>query len=120
MMGRKRKYQSDLKQYKISIKLSEKDMERLNHEIEVTNTTVSSYVRELIRTGGSVDTKFPEDRAKLIRQISGIATNINQIAKIANTQGHIYLSDIQEVKEELEQIKKLLREVTELWRLQKS
>ena len=43
----------------------------------------SKYVRELILHGG-VDATHAEDRKNLIRQISGIATNINQMAKRCN------------------------------------
>ena len=38
-------------------------------------------IRELIRTGGNIDTSYPEDRAKIIRVIAGIANNINQVVK---------------------------------------
>lgn len=55
MADGKRKYKSDRKDYKISVKLSEKDMELLNREVEKTHTTMSCYIRELIRTGGNVD-----------------------------------------------------------------
>lgn len=39
MADGKRKYKSDSKDYKISVKLSEKDMELLNREVEKTHTT---------------------------------------------------------------------------------
>ena len=48
----------------------------------------SKYLRELIIHGG-VDSTHAEDRRNLIRQISGIATNINQMAKVANTHGDL-------------------------------
>lgn len=41
----------------------------------------SKYLRELIVHGG-VDATHAEDRRNLIRQISGIATNINQMQSI--------------------------------------
>lgn len=44
------------------------------------------------------------------RQISGIATNINQIATRVNSTGNIYAEDLQEIREELQ----------ELWQLQVS
>lgn len=42
------------------------------------------------------------------RQISGIATNINQIATRVNSTGNLYAEDFQEIREELQ----------ELWQLQ--
>ena len=120
MADGKRKYKSDSKDYKISFKLSEKDMELLNREVEKTHTTMSCYIRELIRTGGSVDMQFPADRAKLIRVVSGIANNINQAVKLGNTQGKLYFADIMELQSDLNEVKRLFGEVLEKWQLQKS
>lgn len=113
MADGKRKYKSDSKDYKISVKLSEKDMELLNREVEKTHTTMSCYIRELIRTGGSVDMQFPADRAKLIRVVSGIANNINQAVKLGNTQGKLYFADIMELQSDLNEVKRLFGEVLE-------
>lgn len=44
------------------------------------------------------------------RQISGIATNINQIATRVNSTGNLYAEDLQEIRKELQ----------ELWQLQVS
>ena len=44
------------------------------------------------------------------RQIAGIATNINQIATRVNSTGNLYAEDLQEIREELQ----------ELWQLQVS
>lgn len=119
MADGKRKYKSDRKDYKISVKLSEKDMELLNREVEKTHTTMSCYIRELIRTGGSVDMQFPADRAKLIRVVSGIANNINQAVKLGNTQGKLYFADIMELQSDLDEVKRLFWEVLEKWQITK-
>ena len=77
MADGKRRYKSDRKDYKISVKLSEKDMDILKAALKRTGMTASAYIRELIRTGGNIDTGYPEDRARVIRVIAGIANNIN-------------------------------------------
>ena len=76
MADGKRRYKSDRKDYKISVKLSEKDMDILKAALKRTGMTASAYIRELIRTGGNIDTSYPEDRAKIIRVIAGIANNV--------------------------------------------
>ena len=63
MADGKRRYKSDRKDYKISVKLSEKDMDILKVALKRTGMTASAYIRELIRTGGNIDTSYPEDRA---------------------------------------------------------
>ena len=118
MADGKRRYKSDRKDYKISVKLSEKDMDILNEAVRKSGKTVSEYVRELIRLGGNVDFKYPEDRARAIRIFSGIANNINQAVRLGNAQGELYFSDIDKLQGNLNEIKSLFGEVLETWRLQ--
>ena len=120
MADGKRRYKSDRKDYKISVKLSEKDMDILNEAVRKSGKTVSEYVRELIRLGGNVDFKYPEDRARAIRIFSGIANNINQAVRLGNAQGELYFSDIDKLQGNLNEIKTLFGEVLETWRLQRS
>ena len=77
-------------------------------------------IRELIRTGGTIDTSYPEDRAKIIRVIAGIANNINQAVKLGNSQGRLYYSDIDKLQSSMDEVKKTFGEVLEVWRLQRS
>ena len=76
---------------------------------------ISEYLRNLVRGGGNMDASFATDRGNFIRQITGIATNVNQIAKVVNTQGFAYSSDINGIKRELEDIKRLMQEVLVTW-----
>lgn len=66
------------------------------------------------------DTSYPEDRAKIIRVIAGIANNINQVVKLGNSQGRLYYSDIDKLQNSLDDVKKTFGEVLEVWRLQRS
>ena len=116
----KKKYYSDLKEYKISFKLSEEDYRKLEHDVKEAGVDRSKYLRALVQGAGGIDKTFPADRANIIRQITGIAVNINQVAKIANSQGRIYFSDMDKLQILLGEIKSLLKEVLETWQLRKS
>lgn len=116
--GRK-KYQSDLKEYKVSFKLSEADYKKLEQDAKQSGVDRSKYLRALVQGAGGIDKDFPMDRANLIRQITGIATNVNQIAKYANSQGVIFFSEMDKLQVLLQEIKQLLKEVLEVWRLRK-
>ena len=113
MVDGKRRYKSDRKDHKVSVKLSEKDMDILKAALNRTGMTASAYIRELIRTGGNIDTRA-------IRIIAGIANNINQAVKLGNSQGKLYYSDIDKLQGSLDDIKKTFGEVLEVWRLQRS
>lgn len=117
MVDGKRRYKSDRKDHKVSVKLSEKDMDILKAALKRTGMTASAYIRELIRTGGNIDTNYPEDRARVIRVI---ANNINQAVKLGNSQGRLYYSDIDKLQNSLDDVKKTFGEVLEVWRLQRS
>lgn len=120
MADGKRRYKSDRKDYKVSVKLSEKDMDILNTALKRTGMTMSAYIRELIRTEGNIDNSYPDDRARVIRIVAGIANNIKQMAKLANTKGDIYFRDIDRLQDSLNDVKKAFGEVLEIWRLQRS
>lgn len=97
MADGKRRYKSDRKDYKVSVKLSEKDMDILKAALKRTGMTAS-----------------------VIRVIAGIANNINQAVKLGNSQGKLYYSDIDKLQSSLDDVKKTFGEVLEIWRLQRS
>ena len=70
--------------------------------------TPSAYIRTRLLEGGNVDTTIHDDRQKLLYELSAIGNNINQIARMANTNVFISKSDVQDVKEQLRQIQQLL------------
>lgn len=112
--GNKR-YKSDKKAYKVSFKLSETELLKLEADAKKAGKNRSEYLRELVKNSKGVDTTFAADRSTFIRQITGIATNVNQIAKVVNTQGFAYSSDINGIKRNLEDIKRLMQEVLVTW-----
>ena len=112
--GNKR-YKSDKKVYKVSLKLSEPELFKLESDAKKAGKNRSEYLRELVKNSKGVDTTFAADRSSFIRQITGIATNVNQIAKVVNTQRFAYSSDINGIKRDLEDIKRLMQEVLVTW-----
>ena len=112
--GNKR-YKSDKKVYKVSFKLSETELLKLESDAKKAGKNRSEYLRELVKNSKGVDTTFAADRSTFIRQITGIATNVNQIAKVVNTRGFVYSSDINGIKRDLEDIKRLMQEVLVTW-----
>lgn len=115
-----RKYKSDIKNRKVSVKLSESDYEKLCTDAGNVGLNISEYMRELISSGGKVDTTYADDRAKLIRQVVGIATNVNQLAKRVNENGRVYYSDILNMQDYLKEVQHSMSEVLKVWQLQKS
>lgn len=120
MADGKRKYCSNKKESKVTFKLSENDYLKLMEDAKEAGVDKSKYLRALVRSGGKIDFTFPKDRTNLIRQITGIATNINQITKMANMMSYVPFKDLKDIKEALLEIQRLLREVLLVWQSQKS
>lgn len=51
------------------------------------------------------------DMTELLKQVRGIATNVNQVAYRANSTGNIYGNDIVDMKERLDDIWQLLQSI---------
>lgn len=110
-----RRYKSEKKDYKISFKLSESELIKLESDAKKAGKNRSEYLRELVKNSKGVDTTFVADRSSFIRQMTGIATNVNQIARVVNTQGYAYTSDINRLRQDLDDIKRLMQEVLTTW-----
>ena len=95
-----------------TFRLSEYELRKLQEGAEASGMNESKYVRELILHGG-VDATHAEDRRNLIRQISGIATNINQMAKRCNETKWITNMNVNDMTQALEEVLKLLKQLLE-------
>ncbi len=92
----------------MSIRESERERRQIEEKAMATGLATSAYIRTMALDGGNVDTTIHEDRQKLMHELSAIGNNINQIARMANTNLFISKSDVQDVKEQLRQIQRLL------------
>lgn len=95
---------------KISVRLNEEEYIHLKRQSETAGLKMEPLVRQLI-LGWDVKPRPPENLAALLRQMSAIGNNINQIAKVANSAHFVRSEDIeaiQKMQDELWQsIKKL-------------
>ena len=98
-----------------TIRLSDEEREQAEYDAAANGMKLSDYVRYLILHGGCVDTTMTIDRRNIIRQISGLCNNYNQMTKTANGCGYVFDSTMRRGNELIGQIKELLREVTTKW-----
>lgn len=98
MTNGKRKYLSYKRDCHVSLKLSEEDFLKLESDAKSAGMNRSKYLRALIQNTKGIDPTFVADRAQLIRKVSGVSNNVKQMANLANAQGQIYFSAIQEAR----------------------
>lgn len=91
----------------INLKLIPKDYNSMKEKAEKLGMTPTEYARELTLKG-SIKSRFTLEELDLIRQLAGMANNLNQIAKQANKSG--FSNSAMEVMIINEKIKKLLHD----------
>ena len=70
----------------INLKLTEEDLKKVRGRAEKLGLKVTQYARQMV-LNGRVKSRFTLEELDLIRKLSGMANNLNQIAKKANQAG---------------------------------
>ena len=74
--------------HSINLKLTEKDFTSIKEKAAKLGMKATRYARE-IALKGKVKSRFTIEELDLMRKLSGMANNLNQIAKKANQAGYI-------------------------------
>ena len=104
------KEESVIRKRSISIlfRLNEAEHLHLKEQVALSGHTTEQFIRNLI-AGVEMRPRPPDEMADILRQLSAIGNNINQIARAANARGFVR-------QEELEQITAMQ---SEIWRMVK-
>lgn len=94
----------------LNIRFNDTEWERISKQADALNMKKSSYVRDCTKAH-YVLMIDKDDMNELLKQIRGIATNVNQIAYRVNSTGNIYGNDITDMKERLDDIWQLLQSI---------
>lgn len=93
----------------ISFRVSEDEYEKLKQSAETLNMSVPAFVKKKAEGSRLVAPKFDkETRQTIVRDLSGIANNTNQIAKVLNTK-YVDADDLNR------NLQALRNEVNQLW-----
>lgn len=88
---------------KISIRLSEKEYAHLKEQADLAGLKIEPFLRNLI-TGVKMKPRSQEEWAELIRQMSAVGNNLNQITNRANIHGLTDKQTLLAVKESLDKL----------------
>ena len=78
---------------RISLRLDSAEYAHLKQLSADTGLKMEPVLRRLI-VGAELRPRPPDELPELLRQLSGMAVNINQIAKVANARGFVRMEDI--------------------------
>ena len=109
----------EVKEHKITVRFSEPEYETIRNRMKIAGViNQSAFIRALVLGGYVLRLDLPEIR-ELIRLLGIMTNNINQIAKRENSGGHIYETELDEIRESQHQLWQLLRKnLTKLENLQ--
>ncbi|WP_195615210.1 MULTISPECIES: plasmid mobilization protein [Intestinimonas] len=87
----------------ILLRLDEAQHRHLQKQVAASGLSTTQFLRDLIE-GVEVKARLPNELPELLRQISAVGNNINQIARTVNTRKYA-------TKEELAMIETLLAKI---------
>ena len=82
---------------RVSLRLDSTEYAHLKQLSIDTGLKMEPVIRRLI-VGAELRPRPPGELPELLRQLSGMAVNINQIAKVANASGFVRMEDIDRIK----------------------
>lgn len=100
------------REVQIKFFLSENENEFMENKMLIAGIkNKSAYLRKMALDGYIINQDFSEIK-DAVYELNKIGININQIAKVANGYGDIYLSEIKDVKMEMKKITSMLANLT--------
>ena len=89
----------------VTVKFSKPDYEKLRHRSKIANRTLAEYIRYAAFEARIV-TKHSAEDATVIRNLTGMANNLNQLTKLSHQAGFYRTKNI--VMEVLEKLKSIM------------
>ena len=88
---------------RLSLRLNAEEYSHLKRLAQTSGMKLEPTIRTLIM-GENLRPRPPDEMADINRQMSGIGTNINQIARRMNESGRVYGTDLEQVIQNQEQL----------------
>lgn len=92
----------------MTFRVNENERSRLKAESLKAGLPTEEFIRRLIM-GVELRPRPPEQLTELLRQLSAVGNNINQIARIANTTGLVIVKDIDSIRSMQSQIWQMVK-----------
>ena len=95
---------------RVSLRLDSTEYAYLKQLSTDTGLKMEPVIRRLI-VGAELRPRPPCELTKLLHQMSGMAANINQIAKVTNASGFVRMEDIEQIKTMQEMLWQAIKEL---------
>ena len=88
---------------RVEFRLDDRELAHLNKIVSASGLKREQFLRDLI-AGKDLRTRPKEEWAAVVRQISAVGNNINQIAKRTNETGNFYAEEMRELQQQYQKI----------------
>jgi len=88
---------------RFSLWLNEKEFSYLEQQAQIAGLKKDPFIRRLIMKS-KLRPRPPDEYGKIIRELSAIGNNVNQIARVANSLGIINYNELQKMQVALDNI----------------
>lgn len=95
---------------RFSLWLNDEEFDRLEKNAQIAGLKKEPYIRKLIM-GYEIRPRPPDELTEILRQLSAIGNNVNQLAYKANGLGVIYINEVQSVREALTNLYREVKKV---------
>ena len=107
----KNEYENNrVRKKKLSLRVTENELRIIDKKAEIVCLNRNAYLIKMA-IEGAVIVQDLDNMRNFTNEINKIGVNINQIAKHINTTNNIYKSDIEELKEKIEEIYKIVESI---------
>ena len=106
----KKREESDEEEKKIIVnfRMTPEEKKKLLAKAEEAHMSLSGYIIALSKSKRVV---LKDEIGKLTVEISRIGNNINQIARVGNSQKYVYKAQLKYISEQLSQVEELLKKI---------
>lgn len=101
-----------------NIRFSPEEFSEIRKKAELSEKTTSAYIRTMALDGEVYFLESPEHR-EIITEMHRIGVNINQIARRLNETGSLYYADMENIREEHDNLCRILSQYLSTLRLKK-
>lgn len=93
----------------VSLWLTDQEYQHLKQQVAITGLKVDPFIRQLIM-GVKLRPRPPDTYAALLRELSAIGNNINQLAHQANARGEATREEVWEAAQLVRQVAHLVKD----------
>ena len=107
-MKKRGKTDDEEKKIIVNFRMTPEEKKKLLAKAEEAHMSLSGYIIALSKSKRVV---LKDEIGKLTVEISRIGNNINQIARVGNSQKYVYKAQLKYISEQLSQVEELLKKI---------